>query len=281
MLTAYSPDDATAAHPAVVATAAEGKDVELFAGADLKSLWKAKNVKPNALKLAQPIWPTQIIFLPSNTEGWRFVVGTKAGLVRIYDSAVSRRPVWAQQVCKDRIVALQLHPDSEIPEAGEGLFNAEDLRAGVAAEKMRFTREMSVVVADYSGGLEAYSLDLRRSVGLYKGLSGAVMGVEVKAGVVAAVGLGRYVGVWDASTRKLLSRVYVKTQGGAVAVLEAEDEVVEEEEKSTEKEDVWEGMEEVTEEPVQGDVADKLLRIRVKKRKDIAKFNGEEKRQKV
>ena len=80
--------------------------------------------------------------------------------------------------------------------------------------------------------------------------------------------------MYDAETRALKSRVYVKTQGCCVIVLDGEDEEVVEPEKEKDA-DVWEGMEEI-----KTDESDRVVQLRVKRKKDTTR--GEEgKRPKV
>ncbi|KAI5780964.1 hypothetical protein EDC01DRAFT_710529 [Geopyxis carbonaria] len=273
--------------PTALAVASEGRETEVFtaSGSDgaWTSAWKAKNVKNNAIKLEAPIHPTQLIFLPSLPGTFRLIVGTKQGLLRIYDSAVARRPVWSQQLSKHAIMALRLHPSTELTPPEAPLCAVP----GETPEKAQLARECALVFADHAEAFEVYSLTQRRSLGLYKGLSGAVLDVAVdaEAGVVAGVGFGRYVAAYNAAGgRALLTRVFTKTAGCCVAILDTTDKVVEPEKKTGEdEEDVWEGMEEVgadeegtatDEDEDDGGVTGKLVKVRTKRKGGQGKEGG-------
>jgi hypothetical protein len=251
-----------------IATGGEGKDVEIFKATGdgkFESAWKARNVKHNHLKLEIPVYPSQIEFLPSVEGTWRLVVASHHGHLRVYDTAVARRPVFSAEPSKTGIQALRLHPSSEVPSAGEPLVATK----GMESDKAYLAHDLRVIYANTSGTFCIYSLHERRELGLFKGLEGAVNGISVDAAnnLVAGVGWGRYLGVFDAETRELKSRVYVKTQGCCVAVLDGEDPQPEEPEKP--EEDVWEGMEEIKSEE-----EDREVKVRVKRKKDGQRQEG-------
>jgi ribosome biogenesis protein NSA1 len=260
--------------PTAVAIGGENKDVEIFTSAtngEWTSVWKAKNVKLTHLKLEVPIHPSQIRFLPAKHGSYRLLVATAHGQIRVYDTAVSRRPVFTAQPSQTAISRLFIHPASHIPTADETLVNQK----GVEPEKVMLASDFHVVYTNRSGAFCVYSLHERREVGIYKGLMGAVLGVAIDAAnaLVAGVGFGRYVAVYDAHERRLASRVYVKTQGCCVVVLDGSDpEVVEG--RKTEVEDVWDGMEEVQSEGKDGDVGDRLVKVKVKRKKEGMREDG-------
>lgn len=257
-----------------VATGGTGKDVEIYtcaAKGEWASAWKARNVKLTHLKLEVPVHPSQIHFLPAQQGTWRMVVATNYGHVRVYDTAVSRRPVFTAEPSKSAIKAMRIHPDSEIPDPALPLVATK----GLEAEKACLAADLMVVYANTSATFSTYSLRERREMGLFKGLDGTVNGISVDTdnGLVAGVGFGRYLAVYDASTRELKSRVFVKTAGCCVVVLDGEDEAVEEPEKRDEEEDVWEAMEEVkTARQLEAEAAeeegDRVINVRVKRKKD-------------
>jgi hypothetical protein len=256
-----------------VATGGDGKEVEIFKVVEngkFELAWKARNVKPNHLKLEIPVHPSQIQFLPSLEGTWRLVVTSHYGHLRVYDTAVGRRPIFSAEPSKTGIRVLKLHPSSEIPSVEEPLVATK----GMEPDKAYLARDLKVVYANTSGTFCIYSLHERRELGLFKGLEGAVNGISVDTEneLIAGVGWGRYLGVFDAETRELKSRVYVKTQGCCIVVLDGEDEEPEEPEKP-EEEDVWDGMEEVKS-AEEGDLTDRLVRVRVKRKKDGQRQEG-------
>jgi len=133
---------------------------------------------------------------------------------------------------------------------------------------------LRVVYTNSSGVFCVYSLHERREAGIFKGLEGAVNDVTVDAGngLVAGVGFGRYVAVYDAETRALKSRVYIKTQGCCVTVLDGVDPVIEVPERDKE-EDVWDDMKEVKT-AEEEDATDRLVKVRVKRKKDGMRQEG-------
>jgi len=257
-----------------VATGGNGKDVEIYTctEGEWTSAWKARNVKPTNLKLEVPVHPSQIIFLPSQQGTWRIVVSTNYGHVRAYDTAISRRPVFTAEPSKSAIKAMRIHPASEIPDDAVPMVATE----GLQAEKACLAADLKVVYANTSATFAVYSLRERREVGLFKGLDGTVNGISVDAdnGLIAGIGFGRYLAVYDAQTRALKSRIFVKTAGCCVVVLDGEDEAVEEPEKRDEEEDVWDGLEEVkTAQEVEAE-EDRVIKVRVKRKKDGVSQEG-------
>lgn len=245
------PVSAVAVTPEVNAVIIGGleHELEVFAkqpSGEWTGAWKAKNVKPTALKLAVPIYPTRALFLPAAAaDAWRILVGTKYGHLRIYDTAISRRPVWSYDIPGKRpIVQLAIHPASLLPTADASLVT----KSGEEPNKTQLRTDLQVVLTDDVGWFGVYSLGERRQIGVYKGATGAVLGVDTHADIIAGTGFDRYVFAYDPESRELLSRAYVKTQGLCVAVVDAEDEVVEkpEEVEKSDEEEVWEGMEEVS-----------------------------------
>jgi len=270
------PISAFAASPdlAAVATGGAGRDVEIFTcpEGEWTPVWKAKNVKPTQLKLEVPVHPSQIRFLPAQHGTWRMLVATHYGHVRVYDTAVSRRPVFAAEPSKSAIKAVQLLPGSELPDAAQPLVAT----SGLEADKACLAADLKLIYANASATFAVYSLHERREVGLFKGLDGVVNGICVDAdnALVAGVGFGRYLAVHDARTRALKTRVFVKTAGCCVVVLDGKDEPIDEPENRDEvEEDVWDDMEEVEaareadDNDGDGD-GDRVIKVRVKRKKD-------------
>jgi WD40 repeat protein len=263
--------------PAIFATGSQNCEVELFhpfsmlsgtsCNISCVSFWKSKNVKPTPLKLEVPIHTSQIIFLSSVGEH-RLLVASKYGHLRVYDTAVSRRPIFTTELPKSEVSRLRIHPDSTLPPTDQPLVAIQ----GLEADKAKLSVDLHVVYANTDGHFAVYNLHERREMGLFKDLTGAVLGVDVDAqhGLVAGVGFGRYLAVYDATSRELKTRVYVKTQGCSVVVLDGEDHVVGTEKNQDEEDDVWKSMQEVDSicDGEDGDMTDKLVKVRVKRKKE-------------
>lgn len=214
-----------------------GRDLELFRSAPdstYSSIWKAKNVKHNAMGLAVPFGISQIEFVPgcaapsADKVNYQLVVGTQFGHLRAYDTVKSRRPVLTYDVSKEAVVQMKVLPSS----------------ISADAEPSKFA--VNVVVSDTKGQLTEYAVHSGKSLGNFPGSTGEVAGVVTMENGIAAVGYDRYLRVYEG--RKCVSKVYWAGRGVGVAVIDGEDEVLEEEEKGSDAEDnVWEEMEEAEE----------------------------------
>ncbi|BFZ62864.1 Ribosome bioproteinsis protein nsa1 (NOP7-associated protein 1) [Saitoella coloradoensis] len=223
----------------------------------LKQVFKAKNVKNDELDLTVPIWPTDAVFLPITTPSstttdtatepsgngnnryartapnanYKFITITRFRHIRLYDSSLARRPLWSHHLASTAhplhslTLLLPSNPDDDEPEPE------------------------TVVFADTHSRVTQFSLSTRLETGSYLRPTGAPTSVACSGRIVAAVCLDRYLWVWDAATRELLAKVFLKVKPTAVVVVDDEDlgdgVKVESEDEDGEGEDVWEGLEEV------------------------------------
>lgn len=258
--------------PKAVALAGKDRDVEIWESsvsadggkAAWRSVWKAKNVKPTKLGLEVPVWASNIIFLPcsppppppstpavpgkgrrhappapATTEAYRLTVSTHHSHLRLYDTTVSRRPIFTSTLSRTPILTLHLHPATPADAAAP-------LTSGKEAPETTTTlQELHFVYSDKNGYFGLYSTATRRPLGIYKGSTGAVLATIAEGELVAGVGFDRYLWVYEGSEREVVSKVYVKTKGTAVVVLDGEDEVVVVERKKDEEAEVWDELEEV------------------------------------
>ncbi|KAI5838159.1 hypothetical protein DFP73DRAFT_588528 [Morchella snyderi] len=270
--------------PRAVALGGKDRDVEIWESSvsdggggkpTWRSVWKAKNVKPTKLGLEVPVWVSNIIFLPcsppppppqpqppsavpagkgaqrhapATTEAYRLAVSTHHSHLRLYDTAVSRRPVFTETLSRTPILTLRLHPSTPA-DAGSPLTSARE-----SPETATTLQALHFVYSDKHGHFGLHSTATRRSLGIYKGSTGAVLATtttaaattaaEGGAALVAGVGFDRYLWVYEGDEREVVSKVYVKTKGTAVVVLDAEDEVVAVAPEKKEAE-VWDELEEV------------------------------------
>ncbi|ODQ51480.1 hypothetical protein SAICODRAFT_20505 [Saitoella complicata NRRL Y-17804] len=239
-------------------------DTKPFAG--LKQVFKAKNVKNDELDLTVPIWPTDAVFLPTsdsapeekpqsgnryartppNGPTYKFATITRFRHIRLYSTPLARRPLWSTQLGPQPLHSLTLHPSKPDDE---------------------------VIFADNHSRITSFSLSTRLSTGSYLRPTGAPMGLECKGRVVASVGLDRYLWVWDARTREVLGKVFLKVKPTAVWVVDDEDvgdgvKVESEDEDEDGEGDVWEGLEEVKSES-EGEKGEGEEGKRVKRRRRV------------
>ncbi|KAL7274945.1 Ribosome biogenesis protein nsa1 (NOP7-associated protein 1) [Rhizina undulata] len=307
-------EDENAVLPAAVAVGGERRDLEVYEPVTEPDsekwipVWKAKNVKPNKLGLEVPIWVRSILFLPSPASSsnpttnrnprrgrnqetaaagsgriYRLVAASHYSHLRIYDTAVSRRPVFTSVLEPKNptaVLYLHFHPDSERGIVDK-LTDGRD-----PADTARTVQDLQFVYTDMVGMFGIYSTKQRRSLGIFKGSTGAVLSVATtthtddgKRALVAGVGFDRYLRVYDPESREVLSKVYIKSKGTCVGILDSEDEVVktdvqiEKEEKAREEkameEEMWETMEQVNEvDEEDGDITKDLVQLsKVKRRK--------------
>lgn len=264
--------------PKAIALGGENRELEIWESSWIDdavswtSVWKAKNVKPTKLGLEVPVWVTCIEFLPSNTtpptestptpvpvrgrrwnagvpqtpkNTYRIATGTHHSHLRLYDTSVSRRPVFSSTLSQTPILQLHLH-QSTPSDSHSQLTSGKE-----APETTNTLQNLHFIHTDKNGHFGLYNTHTRRSLGIYKGATGAVLSVTAaksKEGqcLVAGVGFDRYLWVYEGEERKMVSKVYARTKGTAVVVLDVLDEVVEKKKKEKGVEDgVWDEMEEV------------------------------------
>lgn len=308
--------------PKAVALGGENRELEIWESSwvddavSWKSVWKAKNVKPTKIGLEVPVWITCIEFLPSIasapaapapaptlgrgrrwnnpaaaalTNTYRVATGTHYSHLRLYDTSVSRRPVFSSTLSQTPILQLHLHPSTPVDPHSLLTSGKEPPETTNTLQNLHF------IHTDKNGHFGLYSTQTRRSLGIYRGATGAVLSAtsaESQDGeyIVAGVGFDRYLWVYEGEEREMVSKVYAKTKGTAVVVLDTEDEVVEKKKnkKDVEEEDVWDEMEEAAEvddheeekdRGDKGDYTDALVKI--KRKKGGNKSSGEEKKRRV
>ncbi|KAH8146752.1 uncharacterized protein LAJ45_09126 [Morchella importuna] len=270
--------------PKAVALGGKDRDVEIWESSVVegkvtwRSVWKAKNVKPTKLGLEVPVWVSNIIFLPcspppppppaaavpgkgrrhapapTTTGAYRLAVSTHHSHLRLYDTTVSRRPVFTTALSRTPILTLHLHPSTPA-DAAAPLTSGKE-----APETTNTLQELHFVYSDKNG---------------------AAVGE-----LVAGVGFDRYLWVYEGAERGVVSRVYVKTKGTAVVVLDGEDEVVVVEGKKKDEEaEVWDELEEVGDGELgggrkmgEGDYTEALVTIKRKKMSRPRAPGGDKKR---
>ncbi|RPB03867.1 hypothetical protein L873DRAFT_1760396 [Choiromyces venosus 120613-1] len=291
--------------PSALAIGGEKRELEVFeqgAEGDWKSVWKGKNVKQDKLGLEVPVYIRRILFLgtsgeagtpttaghprrqtvqTSSSRSYRLATGTYYSHLRIYDTAVSRRPVFTTCLTKSPILSLHLHPSST-SQSSTAL-----TQPNTPPESSTTTPPYNWVYTDSNGHFALYSSTTRREAGLYKGSTGAVNATATfSKDIVAGVGFDRYLRVYGGSSREVVVKAYVKSKGTAVAVLDGEDEVVEVEmsKEEEEEEEVWGEMVEVvgeegsSGEEGEGDFTEALVKVRRRRPRTDKEGGGSKKR---
>lgn len=296
--------------PGAIAVGGEKRDLEIFESAteegDWKSVWKAKNVKQDKLGLEVPVYIRRILFLGAGrgeaagnttaahprrpttvkTSGrkYRLATGTHYSHLRIYDTAVSRRPIFTTTLTKSPILSLHLHPSTQSPSPTSAPLTVPD----TPPELSTTLSPHSWIYTDSNGRFALYSSTTRREVGIYKGSTGAVNATATfSKDVVAGVGFDRYLRVYEGAGREVVVKAYIKSKGTAVVVLDGEDEVVEVEKsrEEEEEEEVWEEMEEVAgggsgerDGGEEGDFTEALVKVRRRRPRTDKEGGGSKKR---
>jgi len=256
--------------PDAIAIGGEKRDLEIFEPTTeeggWKSIWKAKNVKQDKLGLEVPVFICRILFLSAgsgevagntaaahprrratvqtSSRKYRLATGTYYSHLRIYDTTVSRRPIFTTTLTKSPILSLHLHPSTQSPSPTPTPLTAPN----TSPELSTTSSPHNWIYTDSNGRFALYSSTTRREVGIYKGSTGAVNSTATfSKDVVAGVGFDRYLRVYEGAEREVVVKAYVKSKGTAVVVLDGEDEVVQVEKSQEEEEEgeVWEEMEEV------------------------------------
>ncbi|KAJ1640228.1 hypothetical protein T492DRAFT_1138956 [Pavlovales sp. CCMP2436] len=179
--------------------ASSGHDHELRVWdlATMAVTWKARNVPEDMVRLAVPVWTTDLAFSP----GTPHTLVTVSGLVeqrlraevRVYDVRVGRRPTMRS-----------------IAPLGD-----------IALSALALTVDGQCALVGTAKG-ELGLLDLRRDgslVGSYKGAGGAITAIELDSSRVYSTSLDRHVRVHSLRTRKQQTSAYLKQRQFAVAVL--------------------------------------------------------------
>lgn len=191
----------------VPAETAEAKTDDDASVSPVKSLWQARNVKETRIHLRVPVWIKRIFFLPTTAAEdeariFKFLVVTRHGQFRIYNSKEGRRPRLDSK--------LSEHP-----------LNVCERGVGSAANKLYASDTRT----------STYVVDMEKLKLLAKlpGGTGAVQALNAfvsegaddsKDPVIATGGLDRYLRIFDLETRQVEAKVYTGTHITAVLVLE-------------------------------------------------------------
>ncbi|KNE66081.1 hypothetical protein AMAG_10342 [Allomyces macrogynus ATCC 38327] len=225
-------------------------------------VWRARNVPFDSVGLRVPVWITDVRFL--NTTGTAMATCTAYHEVKFYDTTKQRRPTSVIHVGDQPLRSLTVLPptsrsDLLVSDSKGAVYRisptqalAHARKAARAAGDPDHPRNKSI--ARRSGKPMAARSAI---AGAYKGAQGAVRQVLAATmpdgtDVVCAVGLDRFVRVWDAKSHAVRARWFVKQRLEAAVVwrtpieggdAHAQPQVEEEEEEEEEVGDeVWDEL---------------------------------------
>jgi WD40 repeat protein len=151
-------------------------DVELYDTTTQQSIWTARNVPYDTLRLRVPIYVAAISFLQpkASVSSSQFVTGTGHKHVRVYDVKASQQPTFSIDIGGEyRVTSIQ--------PTGDGL---------------------GVFVGDCSGGLGMWDLRMtKKKVSVLAGSSGSIRDLHMtpSGDAMACVGLDRFLRVYNTS----------------------------------------------------------------------------------
>lgn len=197
-----------------------------------KVLFEAENVEPDHLGIECPIYISRILFQKeAPKKGFRLVTATRTGHIRKYDTIEDKEPVGSYKVCDKPILTM--------------VFANETQDQIIVSDQHTFVLRLSLVEVDakaqkiVSASAGTFYKPSLKLLGKFSegGNTGAIRGVDVSLGsnIVAFGGLDRYLRVFDISTRKLLTKVYLGTQISSLEIMDDEDDEDEDSEAVSEE----------------------------------------------
>lgn len=198
-----------------------GRELEGGRSAAYSVVWRAKNVKNDELDLRVPVWISDLQFLESYNGRWRIATCTRFRHVRIYDTSRSRRPILSVEIGESPLVSLVVSNEDEL------------------------------ILSDSHSGVCAFSISQKRVTHLFKGAAGSAISLAIGASehgpVLAAVGLDRYLRVYDVQTRRQIGKVFLKTKMTGVVCIDGNDKIEPEDgqwQDPDEEQGIWSELEE-------------------------------------
>lgn len=159
-------------------------------------IFKAKNVKNDRINLRVPVHVADMAFVP-DTGGTQLITVSKYHVICRYDTRVKTRPVLRTELGEHALTTLSAAPDAS-----------------------------AVVVADTVGTVTQFDLRMNLPNGTFRGFAGSVRCVQhhPTQPYVAAVGLDRFLRVYELGTRRVKAKVYLKQSLTSLA-FSSEDEL--------------------------------------------------------
>lgn len=161
----------------------KGMEVNLWDMASCSKTWSAKSPRANSLGIFTPPWFTAGTFLYEDDHR-KIVACTNNHQVRLYDTALQRRPAISIDFRESPIKAVAADP------------NGHDVYIGTG-----------------TGDLASFDMRTGKLLGCYIGkCSGSIRSIvrHPELPLIASCGLDSYLRIWDTNTRQLLSAVFLK-----------------------------------------------------------------------
>ncbi|KAF8700328.1 hypothetical protein HU200_034260 [Digitaria exilis] len=161
----------------------KGIEVNLWDIASCSKTWSAKSPRANSLGIFTRPWFTAGTFLCKDDHR-KIVACTNDHQVRLYDTALQRRPAISVDFRESPIKAVAADP------------NGHDVYIGTG-----------------TGDLASFDMRTGKLLGCYIGkCSGSIRSIvrHQELPLIASCGLDSYLRIWDTNTRQLLSAVFLK-----------------------------------------------------------------------
>jgi len=170
-------------NPELFATGGQENDIKIWKlDAIDKPIFAAKNVRNDFLNLRVPVWVSAIEFFRGDTN--KVVVGSGHHSIRVYDRRDKRRPVIDTDWHEHPITALSIRKGNS-----------------------------SVVVGNSAGYMSEIDLRTGKQTSGFKGNAGSIRSIvcHPTQPYVLSAGLDRFLKVYDLNTRKMLKKIYMKS----------------------------------------------------------------------
>ncbi|CAN6205481.1 unnamed protein product [Urochloa humidicola] len=169
----------------------KGIEVNLWDIASCSKTWSAKSPRANSLGIWTRPWFTAGTFLCKDDHR-KIVACTNNHQVRLYDTALQRRPAISVDFRESPIKAVAADP------------NGHDVYIGTG-----------------TGDLASFDMRTGKLLGCYIGkCSGSIRSIvrHPELPLIASCGLDSYLRIWDTNTRQLLSAVFLKQHLTSVVI---------------------------------------------------------------
>ncbi|KAJ1291028.1 hypothetical protein BS78_02G288100 [Paspalum vaginatum] len=169
----------------------KGIEVNLWDITSYSKIWSAKSPRANSLGIFTRPWFTAGTFLCEDDHR-KIVACTNNHQVRLYDTALQRRPAISVDFRESPIKAVAADP------------NGHDVYIGTG-----------------TGDLASFDMRTGKLLGCYIGkCSGSIRSIvrHPELPLIASCGLDSYLRIWDTNTRQLLSAVFLKQHLTAVVL---------------------------------------------------------------
>ncbi|KAG5360076.1 Ribosome biogenesis protein [Yarrowia sp. B02] len=237
-----------ALYPGKIAVGGKERDLEVFewtvkgSEATVKSEFQGRNVKATDIDMRVPVWISGILFQKAEKGGFRVITATRLGQIRVYESSHGKRPRWDFKVTNDPLRTLAPGLDDS---------NVVSSDAHSLTFKFNFATNEKIVLKNKNNNQnKEHNRKAPCTVEKFPGSLGAVLHlVTTDNGLLATVGLDRYLRIFDLESTECTAKMFVGTQVSSLLFVDTERKTAEEKhvEETAEKEDdeLWNDLEKV------------------------------------